>query len=230
MSVEKKNGDQCCSLQRRSTYGGGGGKEGGRKEGKKERKATEWKAFLLLSLSTIPLQSVIGRHTEIRTSLICISVLVHLCISVGYQLGCELGLVSVIAHTDCSCRYVGCCVDGGEGGREGWDAWEPPSVARISISTLLRECIFTERCEIFCASLVSQRNGGFFPLDVSSFANSFPALSNSSLSLSAYSAKAKPIRGSTNRMFVWHRRSTAHRRTYLSLMDREWNSLMASID
>lgn len=148
------------------------------KEGRrgKEGEEGDWMKSFSVTFSTILLQSVIGRHID--TS-------VHRCnrkcMWCGYQFRCELG-IGDRAYRDCSCRCVSCCVDGSE---EEWGVWEPPSVIRISISTLLRECIFTKNMKYF-ASRVSAR----LRFLVSLFPNPFPALSNSSLSLFAYFAKA----------------------------------------
>lgn len=73
-------------------------------------------------------------------------------------------------RANCRC---GCCVSGE-------DAWEPPSVARISISTLLHERIFVEKYGIFCVSWLSHHDGFVFillPLSILS------PLSSSSLSV-----------------------------------------------
>lgn len=103
----------------------------------------------------------------------------------GYRLGCELGLVSVIAHTDCSCRCVGCCASGGGRGErdemlESLHQW-PGSRYPLYYAN-----VYSQKNVKYFASRVSAQR--WFP--VSSFLNSF--LSCSSFFLSAYSAKAKP--------------------------------------
>lgn len=135
-----------------------------------------------VTFSTIPLQSVIERHID-TSAYPCNR-------KCGVDSSDVNGLVSVIAHTDCSCscRCVGCCAGGcreGERGEmlESFHQW-PGS-----------------RYPLYYANIYSHKNMKYFAsrvsaqrwFSVSSFFNSFPALSDSSFSLSAYSAEAKPI-------------------------------------
>lgn len=138
MSVEKKNGDQCCSLQKRSTYG--------KKVGRKKGNEGDWMKSFSVTFSTILLQSVIGRHID--TSVYSCN---RKCVWCGFQFRCELGYRWSCIPTAAANASV---VASAPAEREVRCLRASISGSDLDIHFIARMYIH-EKCEIFCVSCLS---------------------------------------------------------------------------